>query len=133
MIHELKCRPPYFNDVRNGIKTFEIRNDDRHFSVGDRLVLEEFDPGWQEKYTGRRVSVDVVYKVDGGQFGIAKGYCVLGVRLHRRATGGPEPTTAQQAKGMPRGACGCGSTKYAPDHKPWDHAGWNPEHDAGPA
>lgn len=25
------------------------------------------------------------------------------------------------------GACGCGSTKYAPDHRPYDHAGWSPE------
>lgn len=23
--------------------------------------------------------------------------------------------------------CGCGSTKYGPDHKPWDHAGWTPD------
>lgn len=25
------------------------------------------------------------------------------------------------------GSCGCGSTKYGPNHKPWDHAGWSPD------
>lgn len=26
-----------------------------------------------------------------------------------------------------RGDCGCGNTKYKTDHRPWDHAGWQPD------
>jgi hypothetical protein len=26
-----------------------------------------------------------------------------------------------------KGSCGCGSTKYEPNHMPWDHAGWKPD------
>jgi len=97
-VHELKCWPPYFGDVLSGVKTFEYRKDDRHFSPGDILLLKEWLPQ-TEKYTGREVSVDVVYTVLGGQFGIPKGYCILGIRPYpRRATGGVEPNAPQQAK-----------------------------------
>lgn len=37
--HDLKLSDKYFNDVKNGIKTFEIRNNDRGYQVGDILVL----------------------------------------------------------------------------------------------
>jgi adenylate cyclase len=30
------------------------------------------------------------------------------------------------ARGPALHACGCGSTRHGPDHKSWDHAGWNP-------
>lgn len=37
--HTLKLNDRYFDAVANGIKTFEIRKDDRGFRVGDTLVL----------------------------------------------------------------------------------------------
>lgn len=37
--HDLKLNDKYFNAVKNGIKTFEIRNNDRGYQVGDILVL----------------------------------------------------------------------------------------------
>lgn len=39
MIHELKTDPEVFDAVARGEKTFEIRKDDRGFSVGDTLLL----------------------------------------------------------------------------------------------
>jgi Domain of unknown function (DUF3850) len=42
--HFLKCIEPYFTDVKNGLKDFEFRIYDRDFAVGDRLVLQEYDP-----------------------------------------------------------------------------------------
>jgi hypothetical protein len=80
MLHELKTWPSVFQHMVDGVKTFEYRKDDRHYAVGDTLRLREWSPSICE-YSGREVAVEVVYKVDGGQFGIPAGYCVMSVRL----------------------------------------------------
>jgi hypothetical protein len=77
-VHCLKTWSPYFSEVERGIKTFEVRRDDRGFSVGDVLVLQEFDIV-NKRYTGNMVSRLIIYKLDGDQFGIEAGYCVLGL------------------------------------------------------
>lgn len=41
-IHELKIWPPYYREVVNGVKTFEVRKYDRDFRVGDILILKEY-------------------------------------------------------------------------------------------
>jgi len=43
-IHRLKTHPPYFQHIVDRKKAFEVRWNDREFKVGDKLVLEEFDP-----------------------------------------------------------------------------------------
>ena len=50
MEHRLKIMPEFFRAVTDGRKTFELRKDDRGFSVGDHLVLAEWDG---EDFTGR--------------------------------------------------------------------------------
>jgi hypothetical protein len=77
MIHELKCIDPYFAHVALGLKTFEVRKNDRDFNVGDVLLLSRLR---RDGLTGERVRVDVVHVLEGGAFGIADGYCVLGIR-----------------------------------------------------
>jgi hypothetical protein len=44
MIHTLKILPCYFYGVKKGIKSFEIRKDDRFYSEGDYLILCEYIP-----------------------------------------------------------------------------------------
>ena len=58
MVHELKIKPLYFSKVLSGEKTFEIRIDDRNYSVGDILILNEFS---NSRYTGNKVIVKVIY------------------------------------------------------------------------
>ena len=75
MIHELKLRKEFFNDMRLGIKKFEIRKDDREYKVGDALFLKEIDEAGNE--TGRYLvrQVDYIYR---GEFCLP-GYCVMSI------------------------------------------------------
>jgi len=51
MKHELKIWPQYFEPVSQGLKTFQIRKNDRGFQAGDTVVLREWDPELVEKIT----------------------------------------------------------------------------------
>ena len=78
MEHCLKCWPEYFEALRTEKKTFEVRKDDRNFKLGDSLSIEEFDPTYG--YTGRWIKADITYVLRGGEFGILRGYCVMGIK-----------------------------------------------------
>lgn len=59
-LHRLKIQPEYFEAVCDGRKSFEIRKNDRHFRVGDRLILQEYNPETQQ-YTGRVIERRISY------------------------------------------------------------------------
>lgn len=61
--HDLKILPEYFNAVNSGIKTFEIRKNDRKFQIGDTLILREIFNNSKE-YTGRMLRKEVTYITD---------------------------------------------------------------------
>ena len=42
MIHDAKCRPEYFEKLKTGVKSFEVRKKDRPYQVGDFLAVNEF-------------------------------------------------------------------------------------------
>lgn len=44
MDHELKILPQYYCRVADGSKTFEVRDNDRGFQSGDKVILKEWDP-----------------------------------------------------------------------------------------
>lgn len=75
-VHELKLQQPFFNDVFYNKKEFEVRKNDRNFEVGDRLKFVEFPFIFVQRY----VLKDIKYILKGGQFGIEKGFVVLGLR-----------------------------------------------------
>ena len=60
MRHELKCWPEFFSAIVSGVKTFEIRKNDRGFTAGDELLLKEYVP-LSQSYTGAEVLVQVPY------------------------------------------------------------------------
>lgn len=76
--HKLKIWPEHFIGIQEGYKPFEVRRDDRGYRVGDILVLQEWDR-FNDRYTGREMRKVVTCKLDGGQFGIEPGFCVLGL------------------------------------------------------
>jgi len=76
--HELKVLSKYFDDILSTLKTFEVRKNDRDFRLYDRLLLKEWD-NENKVYTGRTCVREVVYILDGGQFGIEKDFVLLGI------------------------------------------------------
>lgn len=74
-IHHLKIHPDYFNPVRLGVKTFEIRKNDRDFQVGDSLLLKEYA---NETFTGNMVKVLVTYLTGYAQ---QDDYVVMAIEL----------------------------------------------------
>ena len=76
--HQLKTWPEYFASIIDGTKMFEVRKADRSFKVGDTLLLREWLPH-VEGYTGREARRNVDYVLDGGQFGIEPGFCVMSI------------------------------------------------------
>lgn len=77
MTHQLKTWPQYFEAVRDGIKTFEIRKKDRPFAVGDVLTLMEYSPE-SCTYSGREIDVRVTYEISTGPFAFP-GYVVMAI------------------------------------------------------
>ncbi len=80
-VHELKTWPEYFEAVRIGKKTFEVRTNDRDFQVDDIMVLKEYRP-LMDEFTGREVLATITYILHGGNFGILAGTCVIGFKIN---------------------------------------------------
>jgi hypothetical protein len=100
--HELKTWPECFQAIKRGQKTFDIRENDRNFQVGDILVLREFKPCKfcngagtyrdytdietcscmeskypQGKYTGRSLKRKVIYILD--KFGLKENFICMAI------------------------------------------------------
>jgi hypothetical protein len=75
--HDLKTWPGPFQAVRDRVKRFEFRSNDRDYQEGDTLRLREWDPA-TARYTGRVEEHIVTYALGEG-FGIPEGYCVMSI------------------------------------------------------
>lgn len=62
--HILKILPEYYAAVVSGKKTFEIRQNDRNYQVGDWIKLLEFNG---EDFTGNYVNALITYITSYGQ------------------------------------------------------------------
>jgi len=85
MIHELKCWPEYYQAVFAGVKTFDLRYDDRGFAVWDYLRLREYDPATGE-YTGRDLLCEVRYLLRDIPH-LAPGYVAMAIVVMWETTG----------------------------------------------
>lgn len=77
-VHYLKIKPEYYKDVECGLKTFELRKNDRNFQVGDTLMLIKLDDKGNETDQVRKVKVNYILK-DCPQYGLKDGYAILGI------------------------------------------------------
>lgn len=75
MIHAVKILPEFFEATADGIKNFEVRKNDRPYSEGDYLALNEYEG---EEYTGRCTLHKIVYILSSTAY-CKEGYVVLGL------------------------------------------------------
>lgn len=73
--HNLKIKSEYYNAVKEEIKFFEIRKNDRDFKEFDMVTLYEVVKG---ELTGRELGpFQITYVFEGGKYGLKKGYCIF--------------------------------------------------------
>ena len=80
-LHKLKLNACYYDDSASGIKTFEIRENDRNFKVGDILELREYAWINLEKwgaYTGAAHWKIITYILNDKEY-LHEGFVCLGV------------------------------------------------------
>lgn len=128
-VHELKTWPEPFTAIVEGRKSFEIRQDDRGFAVGDILCLKEWDPAprpgengklVRAHFTGREVRVRVTYMIPGGAWGLPRGVCVMSIAPSARQV---ELSRLRRDKSVEQaGVVGMSSRFCDPDYRP---APWN--------
>ena len=75
--HYLKTLPEYWDAIHMGLKTFEVRRDDRGFAPGDFLALHR---GTDVSKGSSILMREITYILRGGQFGIEPGFVVMGLR-----------------------------------------------------
>lgn len=86
-VHELKCWPEYFEAIKRGEKTFEVRRDDDReaaFCRGDYLHLREWSPvhvAGDTGYTERDIMVLVTYVLREDFKGVLPGWVVMGIKV----------------------------------------------------
>lgn len=76
--HNLKTWMPFYQDVIDGRKIFELRKNDRDYQVGDTLTLIEVGPSNELTPTGRQTNKEVVYLLTG--WDLQAGYVVLAIK-----------------------------------------------------
>jgi len=84
--HELKTDQDVFQAVIEGLKRYEIRRDDRGFSVGDELLLRETEytgvemqQGKPLLFTGREELVQVIHILKGPVYGLIEGWVIMSI------------------------------------------------------
>lgn len=80
--HYLKIIPEYYEAVKCGDKTFEVRLNDRNYQVNDVIHLQEFNNG---AYTGRELVKVVSYILNDDSY-CKESYVVLALKDHYRCT-----------------------------------------------
>lgn len=90
MRHVVKSWKEFYRPIDDGSKPFDVRADDRGYTVGDTMLFRE----WEDRtgiFTGRQCSRTITYILKGEGAGaiaplcgIARGYVVLGLKEEPR-------------------------------------------------
>jgi len=74
-IHELKTIQPHFDNVWCGLKSFEVRKDDRGYNTGDLLLLKEYDYQ-KECYKIHEILVEIIYILRDERY-VKEGFVII--------------------------------------------------------
>ena len=77
--HYLKIWPQYYAETAQGEKFAQLRKNDRNYQIGDRLVLQEYDPK-RSVYTGLEITCHVTDLIEKCE-GLMDGFCILSIKL----------------------------------------------------
>lgn len=77
-VHSLKIWPEFFQSLKTGKKTWEVRKNDRNFEVGDHLLLREWDTEIGT-YTGPFAARVITYVCDLTAVGV-EGFVGMSLR-----------------------------------------------------
>lgn len=79
-VHELKLLYTFESDILDGLKTFEVRENDRGFQKGDIVTFKVVDtrpnPSLNHPIEGK--AYEITYVLNG--WGIKNGYVVFGIK-----------------------------------------------------
>lgn len=76
-IHYVRIASADYAITAAGVKTFELRKNDRDYKTGDILEMNEFKDG---RNTGRTIRADITYMLED-YTGLTEGYCILGIKV----------------------------------------------------
>ena len=80
--HHLKLRIEFCDDVVSGVKSFEIRKNDRGFQRGDRIVFQAVERDGINVYECpheiNNLIFEITYMLNG--YGLENGYLALAIK-----------------------------------------------------
>lgn len=77
--HNIKLSYLFADAVYEGLKTFEIRENDRGYQAGDRIIFTVVDKqGLTRTHPVSQTAYKITYLLHG--WGMKEGYCVFGIK-----------------------------------------------------
>lgn len=80
--HNIKLSSLYFDDVASGRKSFEIRYNDRPYTLGDKICFQEVDE-IGSLYTGRKFIATITYLLNNARY-CKEGYVTFSLDVNAR-------------------------------------------------
>ena len=82
--HTIKCVNPHFDAMWRGLKTFDMRKNDRFYESGDILKQREYSAK-TDTYSGRVIVATVLHVTYPADYDVIPyEYCIMSVRVERR-------------------------------------------------
>ena len=84
-LHELKIKHEYLVEVARGVKTFELRKNDRDYQVGDLIRFIDIRQSNNDNCDYVYIDNNTLYRItyilkDVPQYGLDKDYCILAIK-----------------------------------------------------
>lgn len=79
-LHELKIKQEYYEQVFSGLKTFELRKDDRGYEVGDIITFNCISENGKLMFQAGEVYQITYILRDCPEYGLKDGYCILAIK-----------------------------------------------------